>query len=382
MESWTFKTQIFTESVNHSVTGSKSDALERLRLLNGERTFIVCDPFLEGTPALQTVIDLISINNTYTVYSDVVPDPPIDSIVKGVMVLRKEESTVLIVIGGGSAIDMAKGINYFCKTIYQVGVKKFIAIPTTSGTGSEVTSFAVITDTKTGVKYPLLDDSLLPDEAILTTFFVKSAPEKVTAYSGMDVLVHALESLVAKKANHFTDALAEKAIELVVENLPTCVVDGKNEVARAAMHEASCMAGIAFNQAGLGITHALSHQLGGQFHVPHGLANAMLLPYVIMYNAANSTVAKSKCISIAQKLCLTSETNDESAQLAALVKCAQFLARQVGCAMTMKEFGIDDVTFKNSFSILVQQAIADRTYAGNPYEATKEDLTRILTCII
>ncbi|MDU2868037.1 MAG: 1-propanol dehydrogenase PduQ [Veillonella sp.] len=382
MESWTFKTQIFTESVNHSVTGSKSDALERLRLLNGERIFIVCDPFLEGTPALQTVIDLISINNTYTVYSDVVPDPPIDSIVKGVMVLRKEESTVLIVIGGGSAIDMAKGINYFCKTIYQVGVKKFIAIPTTSGTGSEVTSFAVITDTKTGVKYPLLDDSLLPDEAILTTFFVKSAPEKVTAYSGMDVLVHALESLVAKKANHFTDALAEKAIELVVENLPTCVVDGKNEVARAAMHEASCMAGIAFNQAGLGITHALSHQLGGQFHVPHGLANAMLLPYVIMYNAANSTVAKSKYISIAQKLCLTSETNDESAQLAALVKCAQFLARQVGCAMTMKEFGIDDVTFKNSFSILVQQAIADRTYAGNPYEATKEDLTRILTCII
>ncbi|WP_295835909.1 1-propanol dehydrogenase PduQ [uncultured Veillonella sp.] len=382
MESWTFKTQIFTESVNHSVTGSKSDALERLRLLNGERIFIVCDPFLEGTPALQTVIDLISINNTYTVYSDVVPDPPIDSIVKGVMVLRKEESTVLIVIGGGSAIDMAKGINYFCKTIYQVGVKKFIAIPTTSGTGSEVTSFAVITDTKTGVKYPLLDDSLLPDEAILTTFFVKSAPEKVTAYSGMDVLVHALESLVAKKANHFTDALAEKAIELVVENLPTCVVDGKNEVARAAMHEASCMAGIAFNQAGLGITHALSHQLGGQFHVPHGLANAMLLPYVIMYNAANSTVAKSKYISIAQKLCLTSETNDESAQLAALVKCAQFLARQVGCAMTMKEFGIDDVTFKNSFSILVQQAIADRTYGGNPYEATKEDLTRILTCII
>lgn len=227
MESWTFKTQIFTESVNHSATGSKSDALERLRLLNGERIFIVCDPFLEGTPALQTVIDLISINNTYTVYSDVVPDPPIDSIVKGVTVLRKEESTVLIVIGGGSAIDMAKGINYFCKTIYQVGVKKFIAIPTTSGTGSEVTSFAVITDTKTGVKYPLLDDSLLPDEAILTTFFVKSAPEKVTAYSGMDVLVHALESLVAKKANYFTDALAEKAIELVVKNLPTCVVDGK-----------------------------------------------------------------------------------------------------------------------------------------------------------
>ena len=382
MESWTFKTQIFTESINHSASSSKSDALERLCLLKGERIFIVCDPFLVGTPALQTVIDLINTNNTYIVYSDVVPDPPIDSIVKGVTVLKKEEATVLIVIGGGSAIDMAKGINYFCKAIYQVGVKKFIAIPTTSGTGSEVTSFSVITDTKTGIKYPLVDDSLLPDEAILTTFFVKSAPEKVTAYSGMDVLVHALEALVAKQANHFTDALAEKAIELVVRNLPICVADGKNEQARAAMHEASCMAGIAFNQAGLGITHALSHQLGGQFHVPHGLANAMLLPYVIMYNAVNSTTAKTKYISIAQKLFLLSESHDESVQLSALVKCIQSLARQVGCAMTMKEFGVNEAAYKNSFPILVQQAMTDRTYEGNPYEATKEDLTRILTCIV
>lgn len=382
MESWTFKTQIFTESVNHSTTDSKLDALDRLRLLSGERIFIVCDPFLVGTPALQTVIDLISTDNTYIVYSDVVPDPPIDSIVKGVSVLKKAESTILIVIGGGSAIDMAKSINYFCKTLYHVGVRRFIAIPTTSGTGSEVTSFAVITDTKTGIKYPLVDDSLLPDEAILTTFFVKSAPEKVTAYSGMDVLVHALEALVAKDANNFTDALAEKAIELVVNNLPICVTDGKNERARAAMHEASCMAGLAFNQAGLGITHALSHQLGGQFHVPHGLANAMLLPYVIMYNAVNSKIAKSKYILIAQKLSLTDANDDESSQLSALVKCAQSLARQVGCAMTMKEFGINEIDYKNAFPVLVQQAMSDRTYAGNPYEATKEDLTRILTCII
>ncbi|EGS34816.1 MULTISPECIES: 1-propanol dehydrogenase PduQ [unclassified Veillonella] len=382
MESWSFKTQIFTGQTEHSANGTKTDALERLRLLEGERIFIICDPFLEGTPALQTVIDLVNTSNTYVVYSNVVPDPPIDSIVKGVEVLQKEKATVLIVIGGGSAIDTAKGINYFCKTIYGICVKKFIAIPTTSGTGSEVTSFAVITDTKTGIKYPLADDSLLPDEAILTTFFVKSAPPKVTAYSGMDVLVHAMEALVATEANHFTDALAEKAIELVIKNLPTCVERGTDEVARAAMHEASCMAGLAFNQAGLGITHALAHQLGGQFHVPHGLANAMLLPYVIMYNAANSNEAKLKYISIAQKLSLTTESDDESAQIAALVRCAQSLARRVGCIITMKEFGIDEVSFKDSFPTLVQQAMVDRTYPGNPYAATKEDLTRILTCII
>ena len=148
------------------------------------------------------------------------------------------------------------------------------------------------------------------------------------------------------------------------------------------MHKASCMAGLAFNQAGLGITHALSHQLGGQFHVPHGLANAMLLPYVIMYNAVNSKIAKSKYILIAQKLSLTDANDDESSQLSALVKCAQSLARQVGCAMTMKEFGINEIDYKNAFPVLVQQAMSDRTYAGNPYEATKEDLTRILTCII
>ena len=148
------------------------------------------------------------------------------------------------------------------------------------------------------------------------------------------------------------------------------------------MHEASCMAGLAFNQAGLGITHALAHQLGGQFHVPHGLANAILLPYVIMYNAANSNEAKLKYISIAQKLSLTTESDDESAQIAALVRCAQSLARRVGCIITMKEFGIDEVSFKDSFPTLVQQAMVDRTYPGNPYAATKEDLTRILTCII
>ena len=148
------------------------------------------------------------------------------------------------------------------------------------------------------------------------------------------------------------------------------------------MHEASCMAGLAFNQAGLGITHALAHQLGGQFHVPHGLANAMLLPYVIMYNAANSNEAKLKYISIAQKLSLTTESDDESAQIAALVRCAQSLARRVGCIITMKEFGIDEGSFKDSFPTLVQQAMVDRTYPGNPYVATKEDLTRILTCII
>ena len=245
-----------------------------------------------------------------------------------------------------------------------------------------MTSFAVITDTKTGIKYPLVDDSLLPDEAILTTFFVKSAPPKVTAYSGMDVLVHALEALVATEANHFTDALAEKAIELVIKNLSTCVERGTDEAARAAMHEASCMAGLAFNQAGLGITHALAHQLGGQFHIPHGLANAMLLPYVIMYNAANSVEAKLKYISIAQKLSLTTASDDESAQLAALVRCVQSLAHRVGCIITMKEFGVDEDSFRGSFSTLVQQALEDRTYPGNPYAATKEDLTRILTCII
>lgn len=369
MESWNFKTQIF----------SGPDALDRLRVLSGEKVLIICDPFLEGSANLGKVTALL-IGNTVHIYSDVVPDPPITHIVKGVDYMKQVDPTIIIVIGGGSAIDMAKGINYFAHRLYGLKAQKFIAIPTTSGTGSEVTSFAVITDSQSGIKYPLVDDALLPDEAILTTLFVKGAPPSVTAYSGMDVLVHALEALVARGATHITDAFAEKAIELVFEHLMQAVHHGDDEPARAGMHEASCLAGLAFNKAGLGITHAIAHQLGGQFHIPHGLANAMLLPYVITYNAANDARAYHKYTKMARKLGLH-VSGEESDQLVALVIATKTLAREVGCVSTIGEFGVAREMVEAKIPMLVKAAKEDMTYGGNPYSAPDEDLIDILNLV-
>ena len=271
MNQWTFPTQIY----------AGEDSLQRLTEFNNESILIICDPFLKDSPNLTHVISLMDSKNKVTIYTDVVPDPPITHVVKGIEFMEGIKPTFIIAIGGGSCIDMSKGIAYFGRKLKHMDIKSFIAIPTTSGTGSEVTSFAVLTDSETQIKYPLVDDAVLPDEALLTPLFVKTSPPNVTAFSGMDVLVHALEAYVATAANNFTDALAQQAIELVFEYLPKCHKPTATEHDRMSMHEASCLAGLSFNRAGLGIVHAMAHQLGAQFHVPHGLANSMLLPHVI-----------------------------------------------------------------------------------------------------
>ena len=283
MTTWSLSTNIYSEP----------DSLQHLSELHGQRILIVCDPFLKDSDNLNYVISLMDGDNQVTTYTDVVPDPPISHVVKGIDFAESFAPTVIVAIGGGSAIALSKGISYFARKLKGMSIEKFIAIPTTSGTGSEVTSFAVLTDTTTQTKYPLVDPVIAPDEAILTPLFVRTSPAKVTAYSGMDVLVHALEAYVATGATAFTDALAEKAIERVFDDLPICASGRASDYQRMVMHEASSMAGIAFNNAGLGITHAMAHQLGGQFHVPHGLANSMLLPYVLAFNITSRRESES-----------------------------------------------------------------------------------------
>ena len=219
MNQWTFSTKIF----------AGHDSLLRLKQFRQERILVVCDPFLEGTENLNYILNELRPQNEVSIYTDVVPDPPISHVVKGVEAIQQIKPTAVIAIGGGSAIDLTKAVLYFARRMGYVGVHYFTVIPTTSGTGSEVTSFAVITDPSSQTKYPILDESLLPQEAILTPLFVKTAPPKVTAYSGMDVLVHAIEALVSTGANNFTDALAEKALALVFEYLPKCFAPGATE---------------------------------------------------------------------------------------------------------------------------------------------------------
>ena len=238
------------------------NALDRLKEIPYKRVLIITDPFVVQSKMINLILEY--------------------------------QPEAVVAVGGGSAIDSSKAIREFALKINNYGKVGLIAIPTTSGTGSEVTSFAVVNDTAAHVKYPLISESLTADEAILDAELVRSVPPAITADTGMDVFTHALESYVSTAHNEFSSALAEKAIEICGVFLLRAYLDGSDMHARKKMHVASCLAGLSFNTAGLGITHSMAHQLGAMFHIPHGRANAMLLPHIVEFNSDINKHSKSQ----------------------------------------------------------------------------------------
>lgn len=331
------------------------------------------------------------------IYDRIMPDPTVEVVMDGVKVINDFQPDVIIALGGGSAIDAAKAMWLFYeypqtkfedlrmkfmdirKRVYKyphLGQKaKFVAIPTTSGTGSEVTSFSVITDNKKGVKYPLADYELTPDVAIIDPDLVMSVPASVTADTGIDVLTHAIESYVSVMASDYTDALAMKAIQLVFKYLPRAFEKGDDKEAREKMHNASTIAGMAFTNAFLGINHSLAHKLGGEFHIPHGRANAILLPHVIRYNASNPSkynafpkyekyIAKEKYADIAKNLGLTTKTAEEGIEN--LIEAIRHLLQILHIPLTLKEYGINEERFLQAVEKLSDQAFEDQSTTANP----------------
>lgn len=357
-------------------------ALECLREIEGNKIFIVTDPFMVKSGMIEMVTRHLT-GKQYKVFDEVEPDPSVELVTRGVKALLEFEPDAAVALGGGSAIDEAKAILHFAGRMGKLPPISLTAIPTTSGTGSEVTSFAVITDRDKGVKYPLVDESLLPKQAILDVDLVKTLPQAVVADTGMDVLTHALEAYVSVRANAFTDAFAEKAVVTVFKYLIRSYKNGDDREARERMHDASCMAGLAFDRTSLGLNHAIAHNIGGKLGVPHGRTNAVLLPYVIEFNAELGDFEKKEFNRAAEKYAALAElVGAGGGNVRAGVKNLIRLIRRIQVRMKMpgsfKECGILPDKYREAEDAIARGALLDQCIATNPRAVTKEDVVEIL----
>ena len=361
-------------------------ALQQLSHYKNEHILVVADPFLKTSGTLDAILANFDDNNDIVVFTDIVPDPPIETVVAGIKSAGDRPISIVLSIGGGSAIDASKAMYYFAKKQGAFSEAILIAIPTTSGTGSEVTSFSVITDAERGTKYPLVTKEILPDVAILDADLVLSLPGNITADTGMDVLTHAIEAYVSTKATDFSDALAEKAIKLVFEYLPKAYKNGQDVEAREKMHAASTLAGMAFNTASLGINHSLAHAAGAKFHVPHGRLNSILMPHVIQYNAgiefnnrnrqATDKTVASRYQDIAKLLGYSASSPVSGVRQ--LVEAIKKLQRKLEMPTSLREYGVKADAFAQYKVEISEAALHDGCTPTNPRVPTAEELLKVL----
>lgn len=359
---------------------SGDDSLKVLRRFRQRKIWIICDGFLATSPLLDRLKQALADDNQISVFSDITPDPTIATVVKGIGQMHALRPDIVIGFGGGSALDAAKAIVWFSRQ-QGIEIETCIAIPTTSGTGSEVTSACVISDPEKNIKYPLFNDDIYPDIALLDPTLVATVPPAITANTGMDVLTHALEAYVSPRASDFTDALAEKAASLVFRYLPTACRKGDCLITRGKMHNASTLAGMAFSQAGLGINHAIAHQLGGQFHIAHGLANALLLIPVIQFNAVDPRTAKR--YARLARLCGISPANSDDRQ-AVNQLIHQIDQLKIQCAMPrqLSAVKITESLLEQRMADIITAAQADVTMKTTPRAASPEDIREILEALL
>lgn len=369
-------------------------ALDELKNLKGKKAIIVVGG---GSMKRNGFLDKVEANLKAAgmetrLFEGVEPDPSVETVMKGAEAMREFGPDWIISIGGGSPIDAAKAMWAFYEypeTKFEDLITpfafptlrtkaKFAAIPSTSGTATEVTAFSVITDYQKGIKYPLADFNITPDVAIVDPDLADTMPQTLTAYTGMDALTHAIEAYVSTLNSPFTDPLALKAISMVIEYLPASYKGDK--AAREQMHYGQCLAGMAFSNALLGIVHSMAHKTGAAFstgHITHGCANAMYLPYVIQYNAKEPT-AKKRYADIARSLGMTGSDEELVKQL-----CAKIDAFNVDLSIpkTLKEFGIDEKEFKEKLSAIAENAVGDACTGSNPRKITPAEMEKLFTCI-
>ncbi|EOU1902740.1 iron-containing alcohol dehydrogenase [Clostridium perfringens] len=365
------------------------DSLEVLKGLEGKKAFIVIGGgSMKRFGFLDKVLSYLKEAGMETkVFEGVEPDPSVETVMKGAKEMEEFNPDWIVSIGGGSPIDAAKAMWIFYeypdftfeKAIVPFGLPKlrrkakFVAIPSTSGTATEVTAFSVITDYKAKIKYPLADFEITPDIAIVDPSLAETMPEKLVAHTGMDALTHAIEAYTASLRSNFTDPLALKAIEMVNMHLVNSF-NGDME-ARGEMHEAQCLAGMAFSNALLGIVHSMAHKVGAVFHIPHGCANAIFLPYVIKYNRK---ACEDRYANIARHIGLKGESERELTD--ALIDLINKFNKELNIPSSMKEYGIEENEFKANLKFIAHNAVLDPCTGSNPREIDDETMEKLYTC--
>jgi alcohol dehydrogenase class IV len=367
--------------------GEKS--LEALKSLKGKKAIIVV-----GGGSMKKFGFLDKVENylketgmEIKLLEGVEPDPSVETVMKGAQVMREFEPDWIISIGGGSPIDAAKAMWIFYEypdftfeqAVIPFGIPelrkkaRFAAIPSTSGTATEVTAFSVITDYKAKIKYPLADFNLTPDIAIIDPSLAQTMPPKLTAHTGMDALTHAIEAYVASARSYFSDPLAMQAIVMVKDYLLNSYTGDKE--ARNKMHIAQCLAGMAFSNALLGITHSMAHKTGAVFHIPHGCANAIFLPYVIEFN---KKACKDRYATIAKTLGLVGSTED--ALVESLITMIQDMNKKMNIPLTLKDYGITEEDFKENINYISENAVKDACTGSNPREINSQQMKKLFEC--
>lgn len=339
---------------------------------------IVTEEFIVESKIVNKITNILDLKGVkYSIFTGVIPDPTVEVVIKGLDMMIKNVPDCIIALGGGSSIDTAKAMMYFYMNMDKnkdVLKPYFASIPTTSGTGSEVTSYSVITDTKKNTKIAFDDKRMMPDLAIVDSNFTITVPKKVTADTGIDILTHSVEAIVSQKASDFSDTLAEGAIKLVFNYLIRAYKNGNDEIAREKLHNASTMAGVAFNNSSLGINHSLAHALGAKFHIPHGRANAILLPHVIDFNSKDEEASKRYAY-IANSIGIDIE--DEKTSIRALIKAIEILNQNLEIPSSIEEMGIKKEEFYACIDEMVDLAMVDICTSNNPVKPSRDNLIEI-----
>ncbi|WFR58558.1 iron-containing alcohol dehydrogenase [Anaerocolumna sp. AGMB13025] len=366
-------------------------ALEQLKNIKGKKAILVLGGgSMKKFGFVERVVKYLTEAGIETkLFENVEPDPSVETVMKGAKAMQDFEPDWIIAMGGGSPIDAAKAMWVFYEypdTSFEEIIQpfsfpelrqkaKFIAIPSTSGTATEVTAFSVITDYAKGIKYPLADFNITPDIAIVDPALAETMPPTLTAHTGMDALTHAVEAYVSTLNSPFTDPLAIKAIQMVFEYLMASYQGDMS--AREQMHYAQCMAGQAFSNALLGIVHSMAHKTGAAFstgHIPHGCANAIYLPYVIKFNAKT---AQKRYADIARSLGITG--TDAEIVKGLCDKIDEYNVK-LGIPKTLKEFGINEKEFLEKVAVIAELAIGDACTGSNPRTITVKEMEKLLTC--